>query len=321
VSGAGLLGSTRVVVPATSANLGPGFDACGLALGLYDDVRVEITDGGLRIEVSGEDSGARDETHLVVRALRATFDALGADPPGLALTCVNRIPHSRGLGSSAAAIVAGVTAAAALVTGGLPPARALALACEIEGHPDNVAACLLGGFVVSWYDGGGPDAAGGRACRGEPRAARADVCPAVSPVVFVPEARQSTARSRAALPGSVPHADAAANAGRAALLALALTTRPDLLLRATEDRLHQPYRLPAMPATARLVARLRDAGIAAALSGSGPSVLALAADPGQAEAARTIAGPGFHAVPLAVDAAGARVVDDPVAGAERGPGT
>lgn len=282
-------------VPATSANLGPGFDACGLALGLYDEVTAELTESGLVVEVSGEDSGDRDETHLVVRAMRATFAALGLAPPGLALSCHNAIPHGRGLGSSAAAIVAGVVAAGGLAAGGLSSATALELAGEIEGHPDNVAACLLGGFTVAWREGG------------RARAARAEPAASIAPMVFVPATRQSTVRSRAALPAHVSHPDAAASAGRAALLALAVASRPDLLVAATEDNLHQPYRFPAMPATRDLVARLRDAGIAAVLSGSGPTVLALGADDGQREFLAAFDAPGFRPLALPVDLGGATV--------------
>ncbi|HMA45735.1 MAG TPA: homoserine kinase [Frankiaceae bacterium] len=286
----------RVRVPATSANLGPGFDACGLALALYDDVVVRAGDDGVVVAVTGEDDVPRDERHLVVRAVRAGLAALGIDAPGLEVSCVNRVPHGRGLGSSAAAITAGVVAAGALARTGMPDDLALRVACELEGHPDNVAACLLGGFTLSWYE------------RGRARAVRLEPAAGLSPVVFVPAARASTAQSRADLPAAVPHADAAAAAGRAALLVHALTVRPDLLLAATEDRLHQPYRLPAMPATAALLRRLREAGVPAVLSGSGPTVLALAGSPGQAERAAGAEAAGFDTLALDVDGRGARIV-------------
>jgi homoserine kinase len=256
-------------VPATSANLGPGFDALGLALTLHDEVEARVTASGLDIEVSGE--GAADvadarEKHLIVRAMRAAFDELGGgQPPGIALRCVNRIPHGRGLGSSAAAIVAGVLAARAL--GGVSVAAddALPLANHLEGHPDNVAPCLYGGLTVAWtIDGPGTVA----------RAVRLDPLAAVKPVVIIAPAPVSTEVARGLLPRSVPHRDAARNAGRAALLIAALTRRPEALLDATEDRLHQDYRAPAMPATHDLVARLRAAGVPAVVSGAGPSVLA-----------------------------------------------
>lgn len=258
----------RVRAPATSANLGPGFDAFGLALGIYDRVSARVTGGGVRVTVTGEGSGELpdDERHLVASSALAAFELLGGGPPGFALDCVNAIPQARGLGSSSAAIVAGILAARSLVADGterLDTAAVLRLATAIEGHPDNVAACLLGGFTIAWQ---------------EPAGVRA-VClapsPAVRPVLFVPAERGLTAHARAALPSTVPHADAAYGAGRAALLVHALTTDPSLLFAATEDRLHQPYRAAGMPATAALVAMLRSAGVAAVVSGAGPSVLAL----------------------------------------------
>lgn len=256
-----------VRVPATSANLGPGFDAFGLALGLHDEVRARVTGAGLRVGVSGEgaDDVPRDESHLVVQAMRTTFESLGVQAAGLDLACSNAIPHGRGLGSSAAAIVAGVLTARALVCGGrerLSDAEVLALASEIEGHPDNVAACLWGGLTIAWTESGTA-----KALRLTPAPLRA--------VVFVPANPVSTAEVRRLLPDRVPHTDAAANAARAALLVEALRTRTDLLLVATEDRLHQRYRAPAMPESAALVEALRRAGIPAVVSGAGPSVLAL----------------------------------------------
>jgi homoserine kinase len=258
----------RVRAPATSANLGPGFDALGLALTLYDDVAAQVTGDGFRVDVTGEGAGElpTDGGHLVVRAMLRTFDALGGRPDGLALQSVNRIPQARGLGSSSAAIVAGVLLARALVAGGtdlLDDAAALRIAAEIEGHPDNVAPCLLGGFTIAWTE-----PAGARAVSVRPAAV-------VHPTLFVPGSRGLTAQARAALPATVPHADAALTAGRAALLVHALTAEPDLLFPATEDRLHQGYRGPGMPATAALLAALRAAGVAAVVSGAGPAVLAL----------------------------------------------
>lgn len=259
-------GAVLVRVPATSANLGPGFDALGLALGLYDDVEARITGSGLSIEVTGE--GAADvadagDKHLVVRAMRAAFDELGGgQPAGLALRCVNRIPHGRGLGSSAAAIVAGVLAARALRGESVDPDDALPLANRLEGHPDNVAPCLYGGLTIAWVSD-----AGARAVRVEPLTK-------VSPVAIIAPAPVSTEVARGLLPEKVSHEDAARNAGRAALLIAALTERPEALLDATEDRLHQDYRASAMPATHDLVTRLRAAGVPAVVSGAGPSVLA-----------------------------------------------
>lgn len=259
----------RVRVPATSANLGPGFDALGLALGLYDRVTARVVDdNSVTVRVTGEGAGtlAGDITHLVASSAMAAFERLGGVPPGLHIDCVNAIPQARGLGSSAAAVVAGILAARGLTTNpenDLDTAGVLRLASEIEGHPDNVAACLYGGFTIAWVD-----VAGARAVRLEPH-------PDVRPMVFVPAERGLTAHARATLPPVVPHADAAHSAGRAALAVYAVTTDPALLLAATEDRLHQQYRAASAPASAELVSRLRGAGVAAVISGAGPSVLAL----------------------------------------------
>jgi homoserine kinase len=272
----------RIRVPATSANLGPGFDSFGLALGCYDEVTAQVTGRGLAVRVQGEGAGRLplDEGHLVVRAMRHGFDAYGGQPPGLAVACVNRIPHGRGLGSSAAAIVAGVVAARVLgQVGGTPGHRFsgnetdLTLAAEAEGHPDNVAACVLGGFTVAWTEPG-PERAGRSTVRTS--AVRLEPDPAIRPVALVPVQQLATEQARALLPTSVPHRDAAHTAARAALLVHALTTRPDLLLSATDDRLHQPYRVPAMPASYALLTDLREAGVPAVISGAGPTVLALA---------------------------------------------
>jgi homoserine kinase len=278
----------RVRVPATSANLGPGFDALGLALTLHDEVDAWISESGLSIEISGEGADLAEvgEEHLVVRAMRAAFAIIGGQPPGLGLRCMNRIPHGRGLGSSAAAIVAGILAARALAgtpLGALPDDALLRLATSLEGHPDNVAACLGGGLAIAWMTPDGPHMVG------------LDPLPSIMPVIFVAPAPVRTDVARGLLPDLVPHQDAAANAGRSALLVAALTQRlvvtsPGLvsaglaspgagvLFDATQDRLHQAYRSAAMPETDGLVRRLRGEGIAAVVSGAGPSVLALLAD-------------------------------------------
>ena len=292
--------AVRVRVPATSANLGPGFDAFGLALGLYDDVVVRVADSGLHVDIAGEgaDTLARDEQHLVVRSMRAAFDVLGGQPCGLEVVCANRIPHGRGLGSSSAAICAGIVAARAVTIGGpslLDDAGLLALGSELEGHPDNVAACLLGGFTLAWTD---DDVA---------RAVRLDPSRLVAPVVFIAAEPLLTETARGLLPRTVPHTDAAHNAGRAALLVEALTRRPELLLPATEDRIHQDYRSPAMPESAALVAALRAAGVPAVVSGAGPTVLALA-DDGTADKLTRFAGPQWAAHRLELDLGGASVL-------------
>jgi homoserine kinase len=312
-----------VRVPATSANLGPGFDALGLALALYDQVRAEITESGLDIEVSGEgaENAGLGERHLVVRAMRAGFAAHGGQPPGLALHCVNAIPQGRGLGSSAGAVVAGLLAARALAgdfragsdaSAGLDlagpdlagtdlaDAELLGLAAGLEGHPDNAAACLAGGLTIAWTSDAGP------------RAVRLDPHPAIVPVACVPAVSLATTAARQALPEAVPHRDAAANAARSALLVAALTQDPDLLLDATDDLLHQPYRAPLMPATSALVGRLRAAGIAAVVSGAGPAVLALTVagrtpEPDEVDSIATEAGKPWHVSPLDVDRQGAAI--------------
>jgi homoserine kinase len=294
-------GPVRVRVPATSANLGPGFDTLGLALELRDELEAEVVADGLLVEVSGYGAGQvpLDERHLVVRAMRATFDRLGKQPTGLRLACKNVIPHARGLGSSSAAIVAGVWLARELVAGGrllLDDAALLDLAAQLEGHPDNVAPALLGGFVISGQDADGAF-----------WAVPAGVDPRISAVVFVPSSPVSPEAARGLLPAEVPHADAAANAGRTALLVAALAGRPEQLLRATEDRLHQTYRRSAMPESLALVEALRADGVPAVISGAGPTVLAFADGPDssatEALLARCPQGWDVHA--LAVSGAGA----------------
>jgi homoserine kinase len=302
-----------VRAPATSANLGPGFDALGLALTLHDTVRARVLPSGLDVQVSG--AGAADvprgEGHLVIRAMRAAFTLAGAQPPGLQIMCGNEVPQGFGLGSSAAAIVAGLLAARALAgergSAALPDDALLALACELEGHPDNVAACLLGGLTISWLTADGPSVV------------RLSPLPGLAPVLCVPAVPLATESARKVLPAVVPHGEAAANSARSALLIAALTGRPELLLAGTEDFLHQPYRAAAMPATATLVARLRAAGVAAVVSGAGPAVLALTvsdtdhADSGEGGGELEIivaeAGPAWQVLPLAVDAEGARVLE------------
>jgi homoserine kinase len=295
----------HVSTPATSANLGPGFDSLGLALALYDDLTARVTDGGFTVRVSGEGAGElpTDETHLVVRAMLAAFDELGGRPAGVAVECVNRIPQARGLGSSSAAIVGGIQLARALVAEPvMDDAAALDLAARIEGHPDNVAPCLLGGFTIAWSEAASF------------RAVRLATAEGVRPTVFVPGERGLTSAARAALPSSVPHGDAAFNAGRSALLVHALTQAPDLLFPATEDRLHQGYRASGMPGTTSLVAGLRSVGVAAVVSGAGLSVLALTEVPDDFHPGRE-----WRCETLGVDSTGALVKGSMVEHAERGP--
>ena len=241
-------GPVRVRVPASSANLGPGYDSLGLALALHDVVAAEVVDGppgSVRIDVTGEgaDTVSLDDSHLVHRCLVRGLQHLGADVPALALHCRNAVPHGRGLGSSSAAIVAGLALARALVPDGAERWDDLALfrlAAEIEGHPDNVAPAALGGLTVSWWSGTAYDAV------------RLEVPDGIAFVALVPPDPLATSVARGLLPAQVPHADAAHAAGRAALLVACLTQGParvrdwrGRLLAATEDRLHQTSRAPA----------------------------------------------------------------------------
>lgn len=273
---------TAVRVPASSANLGPGFDCLGLALGVYDEITVETTAADIVVEVSGAaaDEVPRDGSHLVARAVVRGLEFAGMSATGLRLNCVNVIPHSRGLGSSAAAVVGGLAAASALIEAdgrrpGLTEDELVQLSGEFEGHPDNAAASVLGGAVVTWMteDGGY-------------FARRVSTHPAVVATAFVPEIQSSTSVTRGLLPDAVPRGDAVFNVSRAALAVVALTAEPDLLYAATEDRLHQDYRGPALPETHALVTALRDRGHAATVSGAGPAVLVLGtAELGEADAA------------------------------------
>lgn len=275
---AGLCVTARV--PASSANLGPGFDSLGIALGLHDEIIVRTTDSGLTIRVEGE--GADDvpwgPSHLVVRAIERGLQAAGVWADGLDVVCHNVIPHSRGLGSSASAVVGGLAAGRALAAKFdseliYDDAELVQLAAEFEGHPDNAAASVLGGIVVSWTEN--VEVADGELLGRRYRAVRLDPHDRLRAYVLVPEERSATAHTRGLLPETVPHGDAAFNASRAALAVVALTQRPDLLIPATEDRLHQGYRASALPVTTAWIARLREAGIAATVSGAGPTVLAL----------------------------------------------
>lgn len=264
-------GPVSVRIPASSANLGPGYDALGLALTLYDEMTAEVTGDELVIDVRGEGAGQvpLDDRHLVVKAMYAAFDLLGERPSGIVLRCRNSIPHGRGLGSSSAAIVGGIVLARALATAGtdrVDDQAAYQLAHDLEGHPDNVAAALFGGLTIAWLEGT------------VAAVARRDVM--IDATAFVPPAPVSTEEARGLLPDSVDHRDASANAGRAALLVAALDGAPELLLAATEDRLHQQFRASVMPESYQLLQQLRADGIPTVISGAGPTVLAFGRDLG-----------------------------------------
>ncbi|GAA1142403.1 homoserine kinase [Nesterenkonia lutea] len=293
-------------VPATSANLGPGYDTMGLALGLYDEITVEASprraaEANIEISVEGEGAATlpRDASHLVVTLVEKILTAKGYSLPDLRVRAQNNIPHSRGLGSSASAVASAVMTADALLPEGLTEDEKLQIGSRIEGHPDNYVPALRGGVAISWQQmpgvlsaGGEGDAAGASAgdARAAPapgvfKTARLAPHPLLRTVVAVPNFEQSTQVARDLLPAQVEHALAARNSARAALLVHALTSAPELLLEATEDSLHQEQRRPAFPGSMALVDSLRAAGFPAVISGAGPSVLVLAAGDEQARAA------------------------------------
>jgi homoserine kinase len=311
--------SVMVEVPATSANVGPGFDCFGLALDWRERVSLAVIERGYQIEVSGEGAAElpRDESHLIVRSALVGLADLGAGAPGLWLACRNTIPHGRGLGSSSAAIVAGLLAAAGLAQVQVTRDWLLGHANAIEGHPDNVAAAIYGGFVLA-YEG-----------RAGVRAAQAHIDASIGAALFVPETSVATTAARGLLPETVPHVDAAANSGRAALLVHALASEPDLLYDATCDWLHQGYRETAMPRSYELMKSLRGQGFAAMISGAGPSVLVLGRqadlvalqDQQAAGFSLRPSGIGSAAAILESDASGVRdhtVMETPDAGASLG---
>jgi homoserine kinase len=297
----------QVQVPATSANLGPGFDCLGLALNMHDRYMAQVMDEpGVDIDVTGEgaDSVPTTDKNLVIKAMYKSFDFLGGRPRGIALRQLNVIPHGRGLGSSAAAIVGGLALARALVLGGnerMSYEDMLNIANEMEGHPDNVSAAIHGGANVAWQE----------SQRGKviAQSLRIEVDPRIGALAFVPATELSTSKARKMLPESIPHQDAVRNSINTAVLVQALQSRPDLLLGATEDYLHQSYRSDAMPQSFTLMTKLRKAGVAAFISGAGPTVLVLHTG-GDAEAAELerAAGDKFQMIPLGISRTGVAVV-------------
>jgi len=296
--------TVKVKIPATTANLGPGFDTLGMALSFYDTYEVEVAESGLEITVEGEGVGdiPLDESNLIYKSLALVFDKLGKKVPGLTLRCENNIPHGRGMGSSGAAVAGGVMLAAGLLQDEveISEQQLLEFATELEGHPDNVAPAMFGGLTIAWVEQDGI-----------PHHKKLTVHRGVSPLVLVPPHQMSTKLARSLQPESVPHTDAVFNVSRSALLVAALTQSPELMLAATEDRLHQSYRASAMPETSGLIEELRADGHPAVVSGAGPSVLVLEDDSVKRMSAIALAEksfPTWRVLALAVDVKGASLL-------------
>jgi homoserine kinase len=302
--------TVTVRVPGTTANCGPGFDTIGIACTIYNDLTVTFGGKpGFTLAVSGEGAGAipANDRNIAYQAVKAVFGKVGRPLPGIRISMRNSIPLARGLGSSAAAIVAGLVAANAATGGTLDNRDLLALATEIEGHPDNVAPAILGGITVSFTAGGGP------------QSLRFDPPGELKLIVAVPEFGLSTKAARQVLPKTVPHADAVFNVSRAALLVGALCRGElDYLRHALEDRLHQPYRAKLIPGMADvLAAAVANGALGAAISGAGPCLIAFA----RRQAAGPIGGAMVRAfehngvkaayLDLDIDSAGAKVIEAP----------
>jgi homoserine kinase len=286
-----------VSVPATSANLGPGYDAFGLALEIRDFVTASFTDDNkVSVEIVGQGAGKLpiDETHLIAKTIIDACKAFGTQVTGLHVECKNAIPQGRGLGSSAAAIVAGLVLASELTYARASEDELLQMANAIEGHPDNVAACLLGALTIAWLDSDN-----------KANSVSMNVHEDISPVLGIPQTELDTHKARGLIPETVPHVDAAFNAGRSALLVAAMIGDPDFLFEATEDKLHQPFRAAAYPASMELIGQLRAVGIAACISGAGPTIIALTTSEQVSQAAEIIAKSGFTSVPVAIADQGA----------------
>ena len=297
----------QVQIPASTANLGPGFDCLGLALTMYDRYIAQVQDEpGVDIDVTGEgaDDVPRNDKNLVIKAMYKGFEFLGGKPRGIALRQLNVIPHGRGLGSSASAIVGGLSLARALVLGGndrMSNEDMLVIANQMEGHPDNVAAAIYGSANISWQD-----LQHGHMVA---QSVNIDVDPRISAMAFIPATAVATSKARKMLPESIPHPDAVRNSSNAALLVHALQHRPDLLHTATADFLHQSYRQDAMPHSFALLTKLRNAGVAAFISGAGPTVLVLhVGQPTEADELRRAAGEKFIATELGIARSGASLI-------------
>jgi len=286
------VGMVRVIVPATTANLGPGFDTMGLALDMYTEVIMEAGGEGIRITSEGEGSEELSctEDNLIYKCAKKLFDAAGYEPKGLSVRIINGIPLSRGLGSSASAIIAGLLAAREISAANISDYELLKMATEVEGHPDNVAPALFGGFVLSRMEGK------------EIIYRKIDVDDKLLAVVAIPEFELPTEKSRAILPRTVSREDAIFNIGNASLLVYSLLMKDYSLLRkAMNDRLHEPYRMPLVPGLEEVKRRALGAGaFSAALSGAGPTVIAFA-DEHNSESVRVAMEEGFRSAGIESD--------------------
>jgi homoserine kinase len=275
-------GAVKVLVPATVANLGPGFDALGVAVRMHLEVDIEPRRNSVDILIEGEGAETlpQDETNLVIRSMNTFFDQVGRRPPGYAVRIKNPIPLGAGLGSSAAAVVGGLVAARAVTGRNVAQSEMVELAGGLEGHPDNILPALLGGLVVCFNS----------RKDGELRSFRVDPSDRLVPILAVPRDGYPTSEARKALPPEVAFADAQFTASRAALLVGAVVggAGADVLAEAMDDRLHEPHRLKLMPETAAVHAELRSAGLAVALAGSGPSLLVIAPRPEAATRAEQV---------------------------------
>lgn len=297
----------QVQVPASSANLGPGFDSFGLALSMHDRYVAQVLDDAiLDIDVTGEGAGdvPLNDKNLLVKAMYKGFDFLGGRPKGLAIRTLNVNPHGRGLGSSASAIIGGLVLARSLVLNGedhMSDIQLLSLATDMEGHPDNVSAALFGGATISWFEL--------EKNKSSAHCIHLNVDPRIQVMAYIPSKSLATAKARKMLPETIPFDDAVRNSRNAAIMSHALTLRPDLLFTATEDFLHQSYRAEAMADSFALMQKLRGAGVAAFISGAGPTVLVLhTADQGEVAELKLAGGNAFIATPLEIASRGATLL-------------
>mgnify|MGYP000683733676 FL=1 len=299
----------QISVPASSANIGPGFDCFGIALELRDRYAAQVLDDEtFDVDVTGEgaDEVKKDAKNLVIKSMLRGFEHMGAKPRGIALRALNVIPHGRGLGSSASAIVGGLALARSLVLTGeqyMSDEELITLATELEGHPDNVAAAFYGGATLAWSESKTSSVG---ETKNIGRAVSLRVDDRIKALLLVPNNQLATAKARKLLPEIIPHQDAVLNSSRTALLVHALAERPDLLFIATEDLLHQKYRAQAMPKTIALVEKLRGAGLAAVVSGAGPSVMVLYSGAEDEIDQLESVSPGFTAIKLAIAKIGAQ---------------